>query len=627
MILTGTPTGSTVVRPGDLVEVEVDRGEPAVHTRTAAQPHRGGRLRPRPARRACRSPTTRSARPPTAAGGAPGPADSPRDLLAAVGAVSHRHAAAQLRKRGYNSVTLDRLHDHQPGLKMAGFARTLRYVPFREDLFAAPTARGAERPEARGRAGPARRDPRHRGARRPDRRHGRRHPRAARAGARRARASSPTARSATARRCATLDHPRLLRRDAPRGARPAARTVGDQRHDRLRRRHRDAGRHHRRRRRRRRRHPAHLAKEVAQDAAEQELQEKFIAEQVAKGESVDGLYPIGRRWQAAYEAWLQEKRARHEVPRATPPTIRGSIAPVVSPFTADGAPDLDGLRALIRWQLESGSHGISLGGSTGEPSAQTAAGARRRDQGGRRRDRRPGAVRARHRLGQARRDARAHRGRAGRGRGRGADHHPVLRAADPGGPVPLVLGVAGEFPDLPVIAYNVPSRTAVDIAPETVARLRKAHDNIVGVKETTKDFEHFSRVLHVAGRDTLALVRDRAALPAAALARRRGFVSATANLAPPPSRGCTSTGSPGEFDKARELHFGLHPVTDVIFTETNPAAAKWVLAQAGLIGDRLRPAAAGAAHRGRPGAGFSSCCVRARPCSRAPSPRVAGGES
>src|ERR1700744_5479910 len=57
--------------------------------------------------------------------------------------------------------------------------------------------------------------------------------------------------------------------------------------------------------------------------------------------------------------------------RSDPGSIRGSIAPVVSPFTADGAPDLDGLRALIRWQLESGSHGISLGGSTGEPLAQT----------------------------------------------------------------------------------------------------------------------------------------------------------------------------------------------------------------------------------------------------------------
>ena len=59
--------------------------------------------------------------------------------------------------------------------------------------------------------------------------------------------------------------------------------------------------------------------------------------------------------------------------RSDPAAIRGSIAPLVSPFTADGRPDLDGLRALVRWQLESGSHGISLGGSTGEPGAQTTA--------------------------------------------------------------------------------------------------------------------------------------------------------------------------------------------------------------------------------------------------------------
>ena len=48
--------------------------------------------------------------------------------------------------------------------------------------------------------------------------------------------------------------------------------------------------------------PAHLAMEVAQDAAEQELQEEFAAAMVAKGESVDGLYPLGKRWQAAYES-------------------------------------------------------------------------------------------------------------------------------------------------------------------------------------------------------------------------------------------------------------------------------------------------------------------------------------
>ncbi|MGW1554540.1 dihydrodipicolinate synthase family protein, partial [Streptomyces sp. NPDC002346] len=59
--------------------------------------------------------------------------------------------------------------------------------------------------------------------------------------------------------------------------------------------------------------------------------------------------------------------------RSDPSTIRGSIAPVVTPFTAEGAVDQAGLRSLIRFQLESGSHGISLGGSTGEPSAQSGA--------------------------------------------------------------------------------------------------------------------------------------------------------------------------------------------------------------------------------------------------------------
>ncbi|MGH3210512.1 MAG: 4-hydroxy-tetrahydrodipicolinate synthase, partial [Trebonia sp.] len=144
--------------------------------------------------------------------------------------------------------------------------------------------------------------------------------------------------------------------------------------------------------------------------------------------------------------------------------------------------------------------------------------------------------------------------------------------------------VAREFPDLPLIAYNVPSRTAVDIAPETVARLRKAHANIVGVKETTKDFEHFSRVLHVAGRDTLIWSGiELLCLPLLSLGGV-GFVSATANLAPAAVARMYEHWANGEFDKARDLHFALHPVTDVIFTETNPAAAKWVLARAGLIG-------------------------------------------
>src|SRR5262245_29407008 len=59
--------------------------------------------------------------------------------------------------------------------------------------------------------------------------------------------------------------------------------------------------------------------------------------------------------------------------RADPSAITGSIAPVVTPFLPTGEVDHDGLAGLVRWQLANGSHGISLGGSTGEPSAQTVA--------------------------------------------------------------------------------------------------------------------------------------------------------------------------------------------------------------------------------------------------------------
>jgi len=269
--------------------------------------------------------------------------------------------------------------------------------------------------------------------------------------------------------------------------------------------------------------------------------------------------------------------------RGDPGKIRGSIAPVVSSFTADGAPDLDGLRALIRWQLQAGTHGISLGGSTGEPSAQTT-------------EERAAAIKA---------AAAEVNDRVPFVPGTGSaklDETLALTAIaeEAGADAVLIITpyyarptqeglfnwysiVAREFPGLPIIAYNVPSRTAVDIAPETVARLRRAHHNMVGVKETTRDFEHFSRVLHVAGRDTLVWSGiELLCLPLLALGGV-GFISATANLAPGAVARMYEHWEAGEFDKARELHFGLHPVTDVIFTETNPAAAKWVLARAGLI--------------------------------------------
>ncbi|GAA4373655.1 2,4-dihydroxyhept-2-ene-1,7-dioic acid aldolase [Actinomadura verrucosospora] len=269
--------------------------------------------------------------------------------------------------------------------------------------------------------------------------------------------------------------------------------------------------------------------------------------------------------------------------RTDPAAIRGSIAPVVTPFTAEGGVDHDALRGLIRWQLESGSHGISLGGSTGEPSSQTAAEriAAIRTAAGEVADRVPflpgtGSARLEETLEitAAARDA-------------GADAALVITPYY-ARPTQQALydwyaAVAREFPDLPLVIYNVPSRTAVDIAPETVRRLFADFDNVVGIKETTKDFEHFSRVLHACGPELLVWSGiELLCLPLLALGGA-GFVSAVANLAPAAVARMYELWTAGDHAAARDLHYRLHPLVDLLFVETNPAPAKWVLERRGRL--------------------------------------------
>ncbi|WP_037568601.1 4-hydroxy-tetrahydrodipicolinate synthase [Phaeacidiphilus oryzae] len=276
--------------------------------------------------------------------------------------------------------------------------------------------------------------------------------------------------------------------------------------------------------------------------------------------------------------------------RSDPSAIRGSIAPVVTPFAEDGSVDHESLRRLIRFQLESGSHGVSLGGSTGEPSAQSAA----------------------ERIAAIRVAAEAVGDRVpflpGTGSHKLDETLEVTAAArEAGADAALVITpyyarptqealyrwyatVAREFPDLPIVAYNVPSRTAVDIAPETVRRLFSDFDNFVGVKETTKDFEHFSRVLHACGRELLVWSGiELLCLPLLALGGA-GFVSAVANLAPAAVARMYEAWQAGDLETARDLHYRLHPLVDLLFVETNPAPAKWVLHRQGRIAsDHVRP--------------------------------------
>jgi len=269
--------------------------------------------------------------------------------------------------------------------------------------------------------------------------------------------------------------------------------------------------------------------------------------------------------------------------RSDPAQLRGSIVPLMTPFTPDGAVDHDSLTNLIEWQLASGTHGVSIGGSTGEPGAQSI-------------DERAAAI------------ATVTKTVADRvpvvvGTGTAQLHETMeltARAVELGIDASLIITpyyarptqealyvwyktVAAEFPDLPIIAYNVPSRTAVDIAPETVARLYRDVDNFVGIKETTKDFEHFSRVIQLCGRDLVVWSGiELLCLPLLALGGA-GFLSATANIAPAAHAQMYELWEAGDLEGARAIHYGLHPLVDLLFVETNPAPGKWVLEQRGLI--------------------------------------------
>jgi regulator of RNase E activity RraA/2-keto-4-pentenoate hydratase/2-oxohepta-3-ene-1,7-dioic acid hydratase in catechol pathway len=128
VILTGTPTGSTVVTPGDVVEVEVTAGEASSGRLRSPIVEADYRLEPPGA-----MPRATDAERSAAYGGA---GTKPEKTLAALREVSTATLAAVLRKRGLNGLTLDGLRSTRPGVRMAGYARTVRYLPLREDLAA-----------------------------------------------------------------------------------------------------------------------------------------------------------------------------------------------------------------------------------------------------------------------------------------------------------------------------------------------------------------------------------------------------------------------------------------------------------------------------------------------------------
>jgi 4-hydroxy-tetrahydrodipicolinate synthase len=140
---------------------------------------------------------------------------------------------------------------------------------------------------------------------------------------------------------------------------------------------------------------------------------------------------------------------------------------------------------------------------------------------------------------------------------------------------------------IPIVLYNVPGRTAVNMLPSTVARLTECK-NIVGIKEATGDMKQASELIRLCGERLVVLSGDDfTTLPLLALGGH-GAISVTANVAPKDSAEMYNAWINGDIAKARELHYKLEPINSAMFIETNPIPVKTALVMMGRIKEEFR---------------------------------------
>ena len=139
----------------------------------------------------------------------------------------------------------------------------------------------------------------------------------------------------------------------------------------------------------------------------------------------------------------------------------------------------------------------------------------------------------------------------------------------------------------PVVLYNVPGRTAVDLLPGTIARLA-AHPRIVGVKESTGSIERGREVLAACPPGFTVVSGDDATAIAMMGAGSHGVISVTANVAPRRMREACAAALAGNLQAALAIDATLQPLHRDLFIEANPIPVKWALTQMGLIGAALR---------------------------------------
>ena len=155
--------------------------------------------------------------------------------------------------------------------------------------------------------------------------------------------------------------------------------------------------------------------------------------------------------------------------------------------------------------------------------------------------------------------------------------------------------------DIPILAYNIASRTAINVETDTLVRLVKDCPNIVGVKEASGSLDQMTQVILACGPDFSVLSGDdNLTLPLMSVGGR-GVISVIANIVPRETAEMTHAALAGDWKLARELHLKLFPLARAAFMETNPIPVKEAMGMMGMLEPefRLPMCPLGAANRER----------------------------
>jgi 4-hydroxy-tetrahydrodipicolinate synthase len=266
--------------------------------------------------------------------------------------------------------------------------------------------------------------------------------------------------------------------------------------------------------------------------------------------------------------------------------LRGSQVAIVTPMMPDGSIDWPAWDRLLDFHLQEGTDGIVINGTTGESPTLTLEEVEAL------------TLRAVERLGGKVKvivGAGTHATASTVARTRGLSRLGVdaVMLVTPYYNKPPQEGLfrhfmaAADASSAPIVVYNVPSRTAVDLLPATMARLAR-HPNIAAIKDASATASRVRELLSVCPEGFAVLSGDDATAMDWLAAGAHGVISVTGNVAPRRLHEACVAALDGNMAEARAIDAELQPLHRDLFVEANPIAVKWALATMGLIGGAIR---------------------------------------